>query len=61
MVTCQGSRCQEIDASHASVLISQEEFAVSVHGKIDCGEGNVSEETGFGTLSRGEETVQNRV
>lgn len=44
-----------------SILISQEEFAVSVHRKIDRGEGNVSEETGFGTLSHGEETVQNSV
>lgn len=61
MVTCQGSRCEEIDAPHTSVLISQEEFAVRVHGKIDRGEGNVSEETRFGTLSHGEETVQNSV
>lgn len=44
-----------------SVLIRQEEFAVSVHGKIDRGEGNVPEETRFGTLSHGEETVYNSV
>lgn len=34
---------------------------MSVHRKVDGGEGNVSEETRFGTLSHGEETVRNGV
>lgn len=59
VLTCHGSSCKEIETSHASVFISQLQFAMSINRKIDRREGNVSEETRFGTLSHSEEIVQN--
>lgn len=52
VVTCHGSGCKEIHTSHVSTFISQKQFAVSINRKIDRREGNVSEETRFGTLSQ---------
>lgn len=51
-VTCNSTSCKEIKPSHVAIFIRKQQFAMSINREIDCREGNVSEETSFGTLQK---------
>lgn len=52
LFTCNGSSCQKLQRSHSALFIRKGRLEVGIRGKIDGREGDVSQETGFGSLHR---------
>lgn len=53
LVTCHGSGGEQLQGPQVSVLVLEFFLAVGVNGEVDGGEGDVTQEAGFGSLMVG--------
>lgn len=52
-LTCHGSGGEQLQGPNISVLVGEFFLAVGVNGEVDGGEGDVTQEAGFGSLMGG--------
>lgn len=50
LLTCNRSSCQKLQRSHFALLVGEAGLEMCIRGKIDSGEGDVSQETRLSTL-----------
>lgn len=53
-VTCNSSSSEQLQRPQASVLICQFHLGVGINWEVDGGEGDVTQEASFGSLTGGE-------
>lgn len=59
-VTCDSSSSEQLQSPQPSIVICQLPLGVGINGEVDSGEGNVTQEASFGSLTEKKEDLKNQ-
>lgn len=59
-VTCNSSSSEQLQRPQPSIVICQLPLGVGINGEVDGGEGNVTQEASFGSLTEKKEDLKNK-